>query len=70
MMDKFNLISINNISKLPETAGVYCFKEGARLLYIGKAINIKNRARQHKNLIVLAEQVGYIKTESEFDALI
>ena len=69
-MDKFNLISINNISKLPETAGVYCFKKGVRLLYIGKAINIKNRARQHQNLINLAEQVGYIKTESEIDALI
>ncbi len=69
-MEKFKLIQKNNIGSLPETAGVYCFKKGAKLLYIGKAINIKNRAMQHQDLLGIAKQVGYIKTESEIDALI
>ena len=70
MVENFNFISTNNISKLPETAGVYCFKKGFTLIYIGKAINIKSRARQHHDLIKLAERIGYIKTDSEIDALI
>ncbi|MFH1424007.1 MAG: UvrB/UvrC motif-containing protein [Candidatus Nealsonbacteria bacterium] len=69
-MDKFKFISTDNILKLPETAGVYCFKKGAKLLYIGKAINIKSRVRQHHDLINLSGQAGYIKTGSEIEALI
>jgi len=69
-MDKFKLISIKNISKLPKTAGVYCFQKEKDIIYIGKAINIRGRAKQHQELLGLAEQLGYIKTDSEIDALI
>jgi len=70
MMEKFKLISIKNTSKLPETAGVYCFRKEATFIYIGKAINLKSRVKQHKELSRLAGQLGYIKTGSEIEALI
>jgi len=66
----FSSPRLNKIENLPETTGVYCFKKGAKLLYIGKAVNIKSRIKQHKELLGLAEQLGYIKTDSEIDALI
>src|SRR3989344_1598354 len=69
-MENFKLIPRNKIASLPETVGVYCFKRGAVLLYVGKAIDIKSRVKQHHDLINLAGQIGYIKTDSEIDALI
>jgi len=69
-MEKFKFINTNKINSLPETAGVYVFKKDSRLIYIGKAVNIKERVGQHHDLINLAEQIGYIKTESEIEALI
>ncbi|MFH1575851.1 MAG: UvrB/UvrC motif-containing protein [Candidatus Nealsonbacteria bacterium] len=69
-MEKFKFISIKRISRLPETAGVYLFRKGSKLIYIGKAINIKNRVKQHEDLLGLAEQLGYMKTDSEIEALI
>ena len=36
------------IEKLPETAGVYLFKDkNENILYIGKAKNLKKRIKQH-----------------------
>ncbi|OGZ21207.1 MAG: hypothetical protein A3D46_00150, partial [Candidatus Nealsonbacteria bacterium RIFCSPHIGHO2_02_FULL_43_13] len=69
------------ISQLPKTPGVYAFlaspkrhreggKKEAKFLYIGKAVNLKTRVNQHRKLMNLAERVGYIKTDSEIDALI
>lgn len=69
-MNKFKFLNKNKILKLPETAGVYIFKDKKDILYIGKAINIKERVNQHRKLINLAEQIGYIKTNSEIEALI
>ena len=70
MVENFNFISTDNISKLPETAGVYCFQKEKDIIYIGKAINIRGRAKQHQEWLGKAEQLGYIKTDSEIDALI
>ncbi|MFA4999039.1 MAG: UvrB/UvrC motif-containing protein, partial [Candidatus Paceibacterota bacterium] len=76
-MEKFKFISKDKISKLPKTSGVYCFKN-KDILYIGKAINIKNRVKNHfqqpsfrDNLFTgNASKIGYLKTDSEIEALV
>ncbi|MFH1894808.1 MAG: UvrB/UvrC motif-containing protein [Patescibacteria group bacterium] len=75
-MDKF--ISKKNISKLPNETGVYIFKKGKEIIYIGKAANIRERARNHfqqptfrDNLFInQISKIGYIETDSEIEALI
>ncbi|HHE67556.1 MAG TPA: excinuclease ABC subunit C, partial [Candidatus Parcubacteria bacterium] len=67
-----------NISQLPKTAGVYFFKRGREILYIGKAGNLKKRAKSHFEnkgpkdafLIKDTEKVGFLKTDSEIEALV
>jgi excinuclease ABC subunit C len=69
-MEKFKFLKIKNINKLPKTAGVYIFKQTAKIIYIGKAVNLRDRSRQHKDLINLADKIGYFETGSEIAALI
>jgi len=66
----FKYLKKEAIDKLPKTAGVYAFKKGREILYIGKAANIRERVRQHKELLSKALQLGYLKTDSEIEALI
>ncbi|KKR49781.1 MAG: excinuclease ABC subunit C, excinuclease ABC subunit C [Microgenomates group bacterium GW2011_GWC1_41_8] len=70
-----------NLTNIPVTPGIYQFlnNEG-EILYVGKAINLKNRVKSYfqKNLLSpktqqLVKQIKTIKTvktESEFDALL
>jgi excinuclease ABC subunit C len=77
-MEKFKFISKEKISRLPKNPGVYCFKGGKKILYIGKATNLRERVKNHfqqpsyKDYLFLdkVEKVGYIKTDSEIEALI
>jgi len=69
-VNKFKFLNKGEITKLPKDAGVYAFKKGGEILYIGKAVNIKERIKQHKELLGLAKQLGYIETDSEIEALI
>ena len=80
-MNTFKFLPKSEIKKLPKTAGVYCFKKGAKVLYIGKAANIRERVKNHMQRPVafweqtlfrqgFGGQVGYIKTDSEIEALI
>ncbi len=81
-MEKFKFLDKEKISQLPKTSGVYCFKRnkparnashsdaGGEILYIGKALNIKERIKQHQDLISVAEKIGYIKTDSEITAFL
>jgi len=80
-MEKFNFLNKDKINQLPKTLGVYTFKKGAKLLYIGKAANIRERVKNHMQRPVafweqtllrqgFGGQVGYIKTDSEIEALI
>ena len=77
-MEKFKYLKIKEINKLPTTAGVYAFKKGGKLLYIGKAANIRERVKNHfqqpayrDNLFISqVSKIGYIKTDSEIEALI
>ena len=75
MMDK------NKLKDLPENPGVYLMKdEDGKIIYVGKARNLKNRVRQYFNAsektIKVATMVEYIAdfeliiTETEMEALI
>ena len=74
---RFKFLTKNQISKIPTDPGVYAFKD-KRILYIGKAANIKERVKNHfqkpgfKESIFLdkTKKIGFIKTNSEIEALI
>ena len=75
-----------NFDELPKTSGVYFFFAPRSLgevglhkpIYIGKAINIKNRVKNHfqqpsyrDNLFIdKVNKIGFIETNSEIEALI
>ena len=83
---KFKFLPKEKINSLPQTTGVYCFtspKAGfpinnKEILYIGKAINTKERVKNHYNqanfkdsfFIEKTEKIGWIETNSEIEALI
>jgi len=69
-MEKFKFLPKSKINQLPKRPGVYLFKKDARLLYVGKAVNLKARVKNHQKLLGLAEQLAYVETKSEIDALI
>ncbi len=68
----------SKIEDLPKTTGVYLFYTKKDTIYIGKAINIKNRVKNHFNqpshrdnlFIDKVDKVSYLKTGSEIEALI
>jgi excinuclease ABC subunit C len=64
---------------IPEKPGVYLFKTGDNILYIGKAKNLKKRVEQYfqerahgflNNLLHQADDIEFIITENEKDALL
>lgn len=77
-MEKFQYLKKWEADKLPKSTGVYCSKLGKDFLYIGKATNIKERMKNHLErpsyrdglFINQTEKIGYIKTNSEIEALI
>src|SRR3989344_3110237 len=77
-MEKFEYLSKSKLNDLPKTIGVYVFKGGADLIYIGKAINIRDRVKNHfqqpsyrDNLFInKVNRIGYLETNSEIEALI
>ncbi len=77
-MDTFTIKNNTSVENLPKTAGVYCFLDKKEIIYIGKAINIKDRVKSHflqpsyrDNLFMAkVEKIGFIETGSEIEALI
>src|SRR3989344_2939922 len=78
-MDGFKIIKRNELEKLPKTTGVYCFTEKTAetrspLIYIGKAINIQSRVKNHfqqPSYRDKVDKIGYLETNnSEIEALI
>jgi excinuclease ABC subunit C len=66
---------------LPKSPGVYLFKDKKQnVLYVGKAINIKNRVKnhftdkndelRHQNLLNLVEKIDFQVVSSEMEALL
>jgi len=66
----FTNLKLNKIGNLPKNAGVYCFRKEDKILYIGKATNLRSRVKQHRVLIEEADGIGYIETASETEALL
>lgn len=75
---KFKFLQKEKLKKLPTETGVYFFKSGDEILYIGKAANLKERVKNHfqnpafRDYLFLDKvtEIGYIKTDSEIEALI
>jgi len=75
-------MNLEKIKNIPKSPGVYHFldQEGA-VLYVGKAKNLKNRIRQYflkelnrgpaiDQMVQLAENIKWIETDSEIEAVI
>ena len=73
----------NQVKKLPDARGVYLFKKGKEILYIGKATSLKDRVRSYfigdlintrgqfiVDMVFKAEKIDYLKTDSVLEALI
>jgi excinuclease ABC subunit C len=77
-MKGFKFLPYKKIDQLPKTAGVYAFSAKKGVFYIGKAINIKERVKNHFNqpthrdnlFIKDVKKVGFFETNSEIEALL
>ena len=70
------------LKKLPQKPGVYLMKdENGHIIYVGKAVNLKNRVRQYfqssrnqtaktRNMVPNIREFEYIVTDSEMEALL
>src|SRR3989339_1952542 len=74
------MITKSQANNLPNTIGLYLFKNNKTINYIGKSVNIKARILSHlenakldnkeRLIIKNSNKIGTIITESEFKALI
>lgn len=77
-MKNLRYLNKDKISKIPPNCGVYIFKGGEKILYIGKAANIRERIKNHfqqptyrdKLFLDKINKIGYLLTDSEIEALI
>src|SRR3990167_7101157 len=79
MPEKINLTR-EKIRSLPASPGIYLFKSGKQILYIGKAVSLKARLLSHlenakldaKEALIVqkSDNIEYILTDSEFKALL
>jgi len=72
-------VSKANFKFLPKNPGVYIFWHKSKVIYIGKAINLKNRLTSYlqinlnlktRRMINFSETVSFIKVENELEALL
>ncbi len=74
----FRFVEKTKIPQLPKSSGVYVFKKDREFLYIGKASNLKERVKNHFSqpayrdglFLDKVKKIGFIKTDSEIEALI
>jgi len=74
----FRFVEKTQIPQLPKSSGVYVFKKDREFLYIGKASNLKERVKNHFSqpayrdglFLDKVKKIGFIKTDSEIEALI
>jgi excinuclease ABC subunit C len=87
-MERFKLLPKEKLNELPKTSGVYAFfAKNLKLkiknlklecIYIGKAINIQSRVKNHfqqtsyrdRLFMDKVDKIGYLQTNSEIEALI
>ena len=78
IMDKENVLLRKNIDRLPVTTGVYLFCKNKEIVYICKAINIKERVKNHflqpthKDAFFIKKitNIRFLSTNSEIEALL
>tara|TARA_B110000459_G_C16608479_1_gene494853 strand:+ start:534 stop:2324 length:1791 start_codon:yes stop_codon:yes gene_type:complete len=73
------MFDINSVIA-PEKPGVYLFKQAKKIIYVGKAKNLKNRISQYKPsqgisnktkiMLTKADELDFIVTKSEEEALL
>jgi excinuclease ABC subunit C len=76
-------ISLTQLKKLPDSPGVYFFKKGKDILYIGKATSLKDRVRSYfasdllktrsmliADMVALAAKIDFQQTDSVLEALV
>ncbi|MFH1792037.1 MAG: GIY-YIG nuclease family protein [Patescibacteria group bacterium] len=72
-------VSKTNFKFLPKNPGVYIFWHKNKVIYIGKAINLKNRLNSYlqinldlktRKMLNFSETVSFIKVENELEALL
>jgi len=74
---------ILGINKLPDSPGIYFFKQGKKVLYIGKATSLKDRVKSYlargifmtrgpliEKMLGEANRVDFIQTDSVLEAMI
>lgn len=74
------MITKNILNKCPSSPGIYFFKQGKTVLYIGKSVNIKARIKSHienaktdrKELLIInqSDSIDNIVTDSNFYAIL
>jgi excinuclease ABC subunit C len=71
--------SKKSIKLVPETPGIYIFWGGCKVIYIGKAINLKNRLESYftinlapktRNMVGESTDISFIEVTSEIEALL
>src|SRR5258706_1990244 len=79
LAEKLTKIPFNEVSKLPDSPGVYVFYKAGTVIYIGKAINLKRRVSSYFDLdlapktakmVSEATALGVVKVTSELEALL
>lgn len=76
-------MKIKQLSKLPANPGVYLFKSGSKVLYVGRATSLRDRVRSYfgddlidtrgpflVDMVTLAKKVEHIETDSVLEAII
>lgn len=67
------------LSKLPESPGVYIFWQGTKVIYIGKAVNLKSRVSSYltaglapktQAMVNEANFLSFVRVDSELDSLL
>ena len=77
-MKKFTPAKKTALARIPQSAGVYFFYHGKDVIYIGKAVHLRSRVKNHfqqpsyrDNLFIhLVTSIGFIETNSEIEALV
>lgn len=77
------MILFEQIKKLPDTPGVYLFKKGKEILYIGKATSLRDRVKSYfshdliatrgkflVDMVSKSDKVDYFRTDSVLEAII
>jgi excinuclease ABC subunit C len=82
MNNQFDNILLEKVKRLPAVPGVYLMRDsGGTIIYVGKAVNLKNRVRSYfnssqeqgfkiKHLVPRIHDIDYFITSSEEEALI